>query len=150
MIRKYLNSDKEAILNILKLNTPIYFETTEEPTFINYLDNKTEDYFVIEKNKQIIGAGGINYFFDERHARLSWDLIDPNHQGKGFGKELVEFRINLIKNNPLIETIIVRTSQLAYNFYKKMGFELEQINNDYWAKGFDLYLMKLKLRNIIK
>jgi ribosomal protein S18 acetylase RimI-like enzyme len=41
--------------------------------------------------------------------------------------------------------IIVRTSQLAYKFYQKVGFELEKTEKDFWAKGFDLYQMKMNL-----
>jgi len=46
--------------------------------------------------------------------------------------------------NPKIDIISVRTSQHAYKFYEKMGFELVKITNDYWAKNFDLYLMQMK------
>jgi hypothetical protein len=39
---------------------------------------------------------------------------------------------------------MVRTSQVAYQFYQKAGFDLEKIEKDFWAKGFDLYQMKFK------
>ena len=45
----------------------------------------------------------------------------------------------------MVKTIIVRTSQLAYQFYGKVGFELEKVEKDFWAAGFDLYLMRLEL-----
>jgi ribosomal-protein-alanine N-acetyltransferase len=51
----------------------------------------------------------------------------------------------LLKSTPKIETIRVRTTQLVYQFYKKMDFELVKIEKDYWAVGFDLYLMELKI-----
>ena len=38
--------------------------------------------------------------------------------------------------------ITVRTSQLAFGFYEKRGFELKGIEKDYWAEGFDLYRME--------
>ena len=147
MIREYIPSDKKKILNILKLNIPKYFVPAEEELLANYLDHKTEDYFVIEINGEVIGAGGINYFLEDRNSRLSWDLIHPYYQGLGLGKQLVEFRISLIKKNPSIKTIIVRTTQQAHIFYQKTGFELTEINKDYWAPGFDLYLMKQELKN---
>ncbi len=144
MIRLYQNEDKEKLIALLKLNTPEYFDESEETDFLNYLENEVESYFVIEENHKVIGSGGINYFIENNSARISWDVIDPAYQGKGWGKKLIDYRINEIKKNPLINLIIVRTTQLVYKFYQKMGFELEKTKKDYWAKGLDLYQMKLE------
>ncbi|PIY08403.1 MAG: GNAT family N-acetyltransferase [Flexibacter sp. CG_4_10_14_3_um_filter_32_15] len=156
-IRFYQNGDKKALIKLIQLNIPTYFDSSEEDEFVEYLENKREDYFVIEdKNtNQIIGCGGINYFFDDKDisrdanngknlARISWDIIHPSFQGQGIGKKLLLHRINQIKSKE-IQLIIVRTSQLAYKFYQKVGFELEKTEKDFWAKGFDLYQMKMNL-----
>ena len=113
-----------------------------------YLDHKIEDYFVAIDNSKIIGAGGINYFPNQRVARISWDIIHPQYQGQKIGKKLTCHRINFIKNDSNTELIIVRTSQLAYKFYEKIGFKLEKVEKDYWAKGFDLYQMIININNI--
>ena len=145
MIRPYQPKDKPKLLQILKGNIPEYFDLSEIDDFVEYLEEHREDYFVTEKEGQILGAGGINYFPKERNARISWDLIHPDAQGQGIGKELVEHRIKHIKQQNKFDAIVVRTSQLAFGFYEKCGFKLEQIEKDYWAKGYDLYLMKMKL-----
>ena len=108
------------------------------------MDHEVEDYFVFEEHSKILGAGGINYFLEEKLARISWDMVAPKSQGKGIGKKLTQHRINHLKGNPEIDIIRVRTSQHAYKFYEKMGFELEKIEKEYWAKNFDLYLMQMK------
>ncbi len=144
MIRRYTKNDKPKLIELLRQNTPQYFAVSEESDFENYLDKEVEDYFVYEEKSQIIGAGGINYFLSEKLARISWDIIDPKSQGKGIGKQLAQFRINHLKKNPEIEIISVRTSQFAYKFYEKMGFELEKVEKDFWAKNFHLYQMKMK------
>ena len=144
MIRKYTTKDKSRVLELFRLNTPNYFDASEEADFIKYLDHEVEDYFVYEQNSKILGAGGINYFLEEKSARISWDMVDSKSQGKGIGKKLTQHRINHLKGNPKIEIIRVRTSQHAYKFYEKMGFELEKIEKEYWAKNFDLYLMQMK------
>ncbi len=143
MIRKYSNKDKSEIIELLRLNTPDYFDPSEESDLIYYLDNEVEDYFVFEQDSKIIGAGGINYFPKEKLARISWDMINPQAQGKGIGKELTKHRINLLNQNKEVELIMVRTTQLVYKFYEKMGFELEKVEKDFWAKNFDLYQMKM-------
>jgi ribosomal-protein-alanine N-acetyltransferase len=147
MIRKYSNSDKPKIIELLRKNTPEYFDSSEEKDFENYLDNEVEDYFVYEIDSEIIGAGGINYFTEQKLARISWDMINPNSQGNGIGKKLTQYRINYLNENPKIELIIVRTTQLVYKFYEKMGFKLEKVEKDFWAENFDLYQMQMINKN---
>jgi len=144
MIRKYSHQDKTEVIELLRLNTPEYFDSSEEKDLVNYLNKEIEDYYVVVENSKIVGAGGINYFLSEKTARISWDMIKPNSQGKGIGMQLIKHRIDRIKQNNSIENIIVRTSQHAYRFYEKTGFKLEKIEKDYWAKNFDLYIMSMK------
>jgi ribosomal protein S18 acetylase RimI-like enzyme len=145
MIRPYSIKDKEALVKILRLNIPEFFAVSEEKDFIQYLDLYADNYFVVEENDRIIGAGGINYFEEDKLARISWDIIHPDFQGKGVGKKLTIYRINEIKKKQTVAIILVRTTQLVFRFYQKMGFALEKTKKDYWAKGFDLYQMRLEL-----
>lgn len=144
MIRNYTHKDKSKVMTLLRQNTPQYFALIEESDFEQYLDHDVEDYFVYQYNSEIIGAGGINYFPEEKLARLSWDMVDPKSQGTGIGRELTQYRINRLNSNPNIELISVRTSQLVYKFYEKIGFELKKVEKDFWAKHFDLYQMQMR------
>ncbi|WP_461490641.1 GNAT family N-acetyltransferase [Pontibacter sp. HJ8] len=145
MIRPYSPDDQEQLIEILRRNTPEYFAVSEEEDFNAYLEQHVEQYFVVEEGERIIGAGGINYFDDYTLARISWDLIHPDFQGKGIGKELMRYRMDEIRKKNTVRVVVVRTTQLVYRFYQKMGFVLERTEKDFWAKGFDLYQMKLEL-----
>lgn len=87
MIRNYTKKDKSTLIELLRQNTPEYFDPSEERDFIKYLDHEVEDYFVYEEHSKIIGAGGINYFIEDKLARISWDMVDLKSQGKGIGKK---------------------------------------------------------------
>ena len=137
-IRPYINSDKAVLLNILKLNTPKYFSPEEEVDLVYYLDNEIEYYYVIEINSQVVGGGGINFTEDKMTGKISWDLISPDFQGKSLGSALLNYRIERLKEFKGVQQIIVRTSQLVYKFYEKLGFTLFEIVEDYWAKGLDI------------
>lgn len=143
-IRPFISSDFNSVMELIRLNTPTYFSVEEEKELADYLKNVIEDYFVMELNHQVIGAGGINYSEDKKKGIISWDMIHPEFQRKSLGKMLLEYRISILKAIDSIEKISVRTSQLTYPFYEKSGFELIKIKKDYWAKGFDLYEMKYK------
>lgn len=56
----------------------------------------------------------------------------------------MKYRIEKLRSIDSIQKITVRTSQVAYKFYEKQGFELIEIIKDYWAEGFDMYSMEYK------
>ncbi len=143
-IRNYNKSDSSAIITLIKLNTPKFFAKNEEKDLTFYLNNKIEKYFVIEFNDNIIGSGGINFQVIDgfQIVIISWDIIHPDFQGKGFGRKLLDYRLEILKNEIFINKILVRTSQHVYKFYENCGFKLKDIVNDYWSIGFHLYLME--------
>jgi len=147
-IEDYHPSHLNQLIQLLSLNTPQYFALTEEADFIHYLKAEIEDYFSVKIHDEIVGCGGINYDLAHNLAIISWDIVHPEYQGKSLGKRLLEFRIDRIKLNYLIQKVVVRTSQHAYGFYEKAGFKLIHTKNDFWAKGFDLYHMELEIANI--
>jgi len=84
-IRSYSPSDKGSIIDLLRLNTPNYFSIEEEADLNDYLDNQIDMYYVVEDNGLLIGSGGINITEDRKTARISWDIVHPDYQGKGIG-----------------------------------------------------------------
>jgi len=143
-IRAYIASDETALLQMLQLNIPAYFAESEINDLKEYLNTVVEKYFVVELNNRIVGAGGINLLDNYREGRISWDFINPEYHGRGIGKELLNYRLQILKSIESIKIISVRTSQFVYKFYEKNGFVIKEKANDYWAKGFDMYLMIYK------
>ncbi len=140
-IRKYKHSDKERVIELLRLNTPQYFSPKEEKDLIDYLDNHSGNYYVVEADNIIVGSGGYNFSANGEIAIIAWDIFHPQSQGKSLGTELTKFRIQKIKEIESVKTISVRTSQLVYKFYEKFGLEIREIVKDFWDDGFDLYRM---------
>lgn len=141
-IREYQPTDKNAVIDLIRQNTPAYFAPKEEADFSNYLDSERELYFVLLLNKKVVGCGGINFTKDKASGKISWDIIHPQHQGKSLGTRLLKYRIEKLRTIDGIQNLTVRTSQLAYKFYEKKGFILKKIKKDYWAKGYDMYSME--------
>ena len=141
IIRNYTYSDKDSVLKLIQLNTPKYFAASEEIDLENYLQNEIDLYYVLEVDGSIVGSGGINFDDSMTIAVLSWDIIDPEYQGKSFGSQILNYRLEQLKKISSIQKIIVRTSQLTYEFYEKQGFKTVEIHKDYWSKGFDMYFM---------
>lgn len=145
-IREYQPSDKEALLELIRLNTPNYFATEEEIGFSKYLDEEIELYYVLLADGKIVGCGGINFADGNTSGRISWDIIHPDYQGKSLGTRLLRFRMNKLASISGIRKITVRTSQLVYKFYEKQGFVLMETQKDYWTKGLNMYRMEYKAK----
>ena len=143
-IRAYTQEDYNAALQLLNLHIPGAFAPEELNDFAHYMKAEREDYFVAESNGNIVACGGINYFPENNLARLSWDFVHPDFQGKGIGSTLVNHRLELLREKSIIE-VQVRTSQFAQAFYASFGFEVQEIVRDYWAEGYDLVNMRLLL-----
>ena len=77
-------------------------------------------------------------------GKICCDIFHPDYQGKSLGTKLLKHRIDKLKSIKTIQIITVRTSQVAYKFYEKQGFELFEIKKDFWADGFDMYNMIYK------
>jgi GNAT superfamily N-acetyltransferase len=145
VIRAYSPADEQAVIQLLRLNTPKYFAPEEEKDLLRYLQGEIEHYFVMELDGETIGSGGYNFAGDPSHARISWDLLHPARHGQGHGSVLLRHRLDRLLANGTVRKITVRTSQLVYRFYEKAGFVLQEVVPDYWAPGYHLYLMVCQL-----
>jgi ribosomal-protein-alanine N-acetyltransferase len=143
-MHNYTPLNKQAVLNLLRLNTPDYFAPSEEKDLIDYLENESGNFFVVELENTIAACGGYNLSADGTLGKISWDIVHPDYQGKGLGSELTKYRIERLKQIESVRTIAVRTSQHACLFYAKQGFVLKDMIKNFWAEGYDLYLMVYK------
>lgn len=143
-IREFDQEDKNNVLELFRLNTPTFFSLDEELDLIFYLENEIEKYFVVQLDGKLVGCGGINFKENGAIGLLSWDFLHPQVQRRGIGTALLNHRVNILKSIPTVKKIKVRTSQHAYIFYEKGGFELIEKVKDYWAAGFDLYSMEYR------
>ena len=143
MLRPYHPYDRKRILEIFRRNVPDFFASAEERTFLNYLDQFADTYYIVENKHRIIGAGGYHLTHQPNTARLSWQFIDPEFHHMGFGRELTQYLLQILSANSGIHTVAVWTSQHAYGFYEKFGFGVEKIKKDYWGKDLDLYVMSM-------
>ncbi len=55
VIREYLTTDKEVVMNLIKLNTPNFFAKEEVNDLSNYLDKGIELYYVLLVDGKVVG-----------------------------------------------------------------------------------------------
>jgi len=78
--------------------------------------NKSEKYVALENN-EIVGFVGIN------GDVISWLYVDPNHFGRGIGRELLVVALRGIEKE--VSLFVVAGNLRAISLYESLGFELK-------------------------
>ncbi len=142
MIRPYRPSDRSALLEIFRLNTPRWFFLHEQKDLEEFLDTHGGTYFVAGHDGKVVGGGGYRVV-GPATGRISWYMFHPDFQGKGLGSKQVKHALALLREMPGLEKIEVSTSQLQFRFYEKFGFVTVETKADFWGPGMDLVRMEM-------
>jgi predicted GNAT family N-acyltransferase len=153
VIRPYNKKDKESCLAAFKSNVPTYFTEEEIGDFENFLEriedvgvnnNIKTHYFVVEYNQRVVGCGGFGDKDGKEIISLAWGLIRNEFHNKGYGKALLVYRLEQIKQLYPELPLVLDTTQYSHSFFEKYGFYTTKITNDYYSKGLHRYDMILK------
>ena len=136
-------------MKLFKSNVPIFFHTSEQILFQDYLlKEKTNYYLLFNSNNKLVASGGYEVEEKPNTIVLTWGMVDSSYHKNGYGRFLTEFRLNSIYNNFPKSDIILNTTQKTFQFYEKFGFKLVSIKKDYYGVGLDRYdMIKSKITN---
>lgn len=70
--------------------------------------------------------GEIKGFVGHQGSHIAWLYVDPEFQGCGVGKQLIEFLLNRLNGIAVIS--VVKTNHAALHLYQQRGF---RINGEY-------------------
>ena len=141
MIRPYSAGDLEAVVEIFRSNMPKYFVPDEEPGLREFLAGDLENYYVIELDGEVVGAGGIA-LNEDRTVSLCWGMVRADLIGTGLGRKLTEFRIQMTKEKFGELPLVISTSQHTEGFYEKLGFVTVEHTPDGFGLGIDICKMR--------
>lgn len=152
-IRPYTPADHLRCMEIFESNIPKYFTVPERDQFefwLNwrdkgvhaYPDSIAELYYVIEDNGTVVGCGGVGV--DPKHAVMAWGMVDNKHHGKGYGRALLEYRLNIWKEHYSQYPMQLDTSQHTYTFFEQYGFKTTKVTENGYTEGLHRYDMELK------
>lgn len=145
VIRKIQLTDLPKCAEILeKSYTKLpYNEKFTDGSALSYLKRKldfcAEHSLVIEDDKNVIGFVIINlsYWTFGKQALIEEIVIDEDEQGKGYGKKLMEYTNDYLKNLGVKSLMLWgRKDAGAYHFHLKNGF-IEDDNMAVMFKNFE-------------
>ena len=99
-----------------------------------YAKEKEKYIYCYKKEKEILGFIGI--LDDKEHITINHIAVAIKSRGLGIGKKLIDY----VFDKFLPESIIAETDDDAVNFYKKVGFEIQNLPEAY--QGITRYKCK--------
>src|SRR6218665_1970110 len=153
-IRNYPASDREACLHLFDCKTPLFFDPSEREGLVNWLNakdegrlaygsNLAEPFYVLEQQGRVVGCAGFYIPEHEKQAIMVWGMVDNTLHKKGLGRQLLEYRIGIVKQHYPDCAVHLDTTQHSYGFFERLGFGVTKITADYYGPGLSRYDMVL-------
>lgn len=132
-IREFHLQDRAACIAVFDSNVPEYFNASERPVFLAFLEssdflpprlrgsgNAAGYLHVVESAGAVVGCGG--WYLDGTIANLSWGMVARPSHGRGFGRFLLQERVKSIRADGRATAIRVRTTASIRGFFEHAGF----------------------------
>jgi len=129
----YEISYKLACLNLFDRNCPRFFAVNERTDYDNYLSAKPVGYKCLQLEGQTVGAVGLCEV-KAGIGEMNWILLEPESQGIGLGKLMMNFVANDAKLLEL-NTIRIAASHLSAPFFAKFGAKVVSKIDNGWGIG---------------
>lgn len=134
---------REDIDSVMEINNKFTYNWTRDK--FEDLFNCEAQFVIMEDQGEIIGYIAYTIFLDE--ARILNVVVNPDHQGSGFGEQLMRYALNDIKSRQIEWTLLdvsVRNIK-AIGLYTKLDFKILCRRRNYYAiyDGADAYFMQL-------
>ncbi len=141
-IVKFAQNVESRCIEIFLSNQGKYFDQSELTMFSDFLKNEslTEEFYTIMEDGIILGCGGIEKT-GPKQVDLTWGMIHRDHHRIGFGRALLMFRMDRIRDLFGDVTVRIETSQHVKGFFEKHGFVSKETKIDGFGKGIDCVLM---------
>jgi len=72
-------------------------------------------------------------------------MVDRHLHRQGLGTRLVQARLALARDNPLVDDVVLDTSQHTHGFCETFGFKMIKVTPDGYAPGLDRWDMALRI-----
>jgi len=140
-IRKYDEAWRKEMISLWERSvraTHDFLDPADIDFFKNLvqgIDFKSFDVYCAFEGKQLVGILGVY------ERKLEMLFLEPDHIGKGYGKELMNFALNDLQVN---KVDVNEGNHNATEFYKRFGFRVfERTDLDDHGKPYPILKMEL-------
>jgi ribosomal-protein-alanine N-acetyltransferase len=130
---------------VLEIENESFNNPYDETIFKAFFLRHPENFLVATLNDEVVGY----VMFDELYSSgiIISIAVSQKSRRRGIGSLLLTKALEKLKELGAKEVLlqVEVTNNSAINFYRKFGFTVEDLVPNYYGKGRDAYLMKLKL-----
>ena len=155
-IQPYTSSNHDACTGIFNSNCPAFFDPSELELLRRWLggldrgmnpygNSEQNVFFVGMLENKVIACGGFYVVRSKPEVRLAWGMVHRTFHRKGYGRNLLNYRLDHIRKNFPEHSILLDTSQHTMDFFQKQGFALLKETKDGYGPG--LHRMDMIRRN---
>ena len=144
VIRTMEIDDLKKILELEKQSFPVPW--TYDLFFSELTRNRYARYFVLEKDKEIIGYFG--FWHKEASFHITNIAITEKFRRKGYGRKLLKFVDKIAASSKIkkISLEVRRSNCIAQDIYRKYGYKVIRVlKNYYQEEKEDALVMEKKL-----
>lgn len=98
--------------------------------------------YLIENDTDVIGSLSCEKKGDT-HVYISGLVIKPSFQNKGFGKQILVYLLEELKNIQRIDLVTHPDNHVALTLYKSLGFTVESRKENYYGDGEPRFVLSL-------
>ncbi|MBN1786298.1 MAG: ribosomal protein S18-alanine N-acetyltransferase [Candidatus Methanofastidiosa archaeon] len=140
------NIRAEDIYEVLKIEYEC-FKFPYPPNMINFLYANYIETFLVAETDTILGyVIGITYN-DEGHI-ISL-AVREEYRGLGVGRALMEEVMGIFKDKQYVSSVrleVRKSNDRAITFYKRLGFDIVELLDEYYDDKEDAYVMTKRVR----
>ena len=105
-LRDYEPQDHAACVAVFDTNVGEYFTEGERAEFVQFLDEMSGPYLVLETGSgEVVGCGGYAFRDDGKTVDLCWGMVTRSRHREGLGRVLTEERLRRIEKEPAARSV---------------------------------------------
>jgi GNAT superfamily N-acetyltransferase len=152
-IRPFCLDDADSARELFHSRAGTYFDPSEEEDFNETLEFVADPGDSPEHQRfwtgwvdgRMMAFGGVEWI--DEAGYLCWGTVHPDYGGRGFGRQLLEFRLAFLRHAGVL-SVFSDTSQLTEGFYAKYGFKAFHHEAQHWGPALDLVAMELSFDGV--
>lgn len=144
----YTTCDADRARRLFRARAGTYFDPAEAEDFEETLEFIRDPGDAPEQSRfwsgwlgdEMMAFGGVEWIDDAGY--LCWGMVHPEFAGRGYGRQLLLFRLNLLRD-AAVKSVFSDTSQLTEGFFARHGFECYFRRPQHFGPSLDLVAMEL-------
>jgi ribosomal-protein-alanine N-acetyltransferase len=136
----YRRMVEKDVFRVHEIEQSLFIDPWPVKHFLRDIQNNEQAYpYILKVNNELVAYSICWYYAQEIH--IGSIAVAKVHQGKGYGKFMLENIIKMFKEYKYAYLEVRATNKIAISLYKKFNFNILYQRRNYYANGEDALVM---------